>query len=318
MFFLTSAAAATAGPPLLSATAAATAAATATASAAATATTSTSAATMAPAREEEEEGRGPFDLVHMKYVSSIADVVAFAACLHLLEGGDGDGDGDGGGGGRLLPRRPAAVVVDGLSSLPPDEPLSSSDAPHAASFGDRRATERAVIRALATLSDATAGTWRTGRERRRERRRGSENDGDDDDDVNNSLSAAPAPPAPPLPPIALVVAEESSPDGRAPFYLYKRWLPLVLTVRPARELALAGAGGGRSGGDVSFGGTTGSLLSLSPLPAAAGGAALEAMMTTSGRQDAFPVAPAAAAPAATAAALYVFEGAGELEAVGVV
>jgi len=275
VYFLKSAAAASAGPPLLPAATSATAA---TATTVAATTTAAEAPAVAKATTATPD---PFDLVQMKYVTCIADVVAFAACLHLLAADDDENDDDA---SRLLPRRPAAVIVDGLSSLPPDDkPSSEASSSFGGGAGDRRATERAVIRALATLSDATAGAWRK-----------SKGEGRNEE----SLSSPPSPP-----PIALVVAEESSPDGRAPFYLYRRWLPLVLTCRPAHELAVVGRRGG---------GGFGNVLSLSPLPPAAGGAALDFNSTTA--------APAAnaASPAVAAAALYAFEGAGELEAVGVV
>lgn len=223
-----------------------------------------------------------FDLVQMKYVSSIADVVAFAACLHLLEASEEGGDSS-------IPRRPAAVVVDGLSSLPPDEASAASTSRSA----DRRAVEHAVLRALAVLSDATAGAWRRRTRGRRERGGGGGAGGQ----KSNSL-----------PPIALVVAEEAAPDGRAPFYLYRRWLPLVLAVRPAAAALDGGPGGARPlHWQQRQGQLLGhhpkqqqNLLSLAPLPAALGGACV------------FPQGASA-----SAAALYSFEGAGELEALGV-
>lgn len=216
----------------------------------------------------------------MKYVSSIADVVAFAACLHLLEaegekGGHEDLSTSSPSSSRSIPRRPAAVVVDGLSSLPPYEASASSSR----SF-DRRAVEHVVLRALAMLSDATAGAWRKRRKEEGARGGGGGDEGD----------SSPSSP-PPLPsPIALVVAEESAPDGRAPFYLYRRWLPLVLAVRPAHE----GFGFHQQQQHPHHQ----NLLSLAPLPAAAGGASVPSIA------------------AASAAALYSFEGAG-LEALDV-
>lgn len=268
VYLLTSASAAAAGPPLLPATAA---------------------SAVTGAGEGGEGGAttaggpvDPFDLVQMKYVSSIADVVAFAACLHLLESEDGGLGGQGKPSTSSLPRRPAAVVVDGLSSLPPDEACSRR--------ADRRAVEHAVLRALAMLSDATGGAWRR-RVRRNEEQGALEGGGGGGGDKGRGASSSSSSSS--LCPIALVVAEESAPDGRAPFYLYRRWLPLVLTVRPAHE---------------GFGDQLHEhhhpqhqhLLSLAPLPAAAGGASV----------------PSDSA-AASAAALYSFEGAGELEALGV-
>lgn len=277
VYFLTSAGAAAAGPPLLPATAA-------------------SVVVGSGGRGGEGEGGGegiaatattdPFDLVQIKYVSSIADVVAFAACLHLLESEEeegGEGEEGGENASARLPRRPAAVVIDGLSSLPPDENAAASSS-SSRSF-DRRAVEHAVLRALAVLSDATAGAWR----RKEEKGKRRKEQGD-----RSNPSSSPSPSSP-LPPIALVVAEEASPDGRAPFYLYRRWLPLVLTVRPAHE-GLSYQQQQQQAQQQRL--QHQNLLSLSPLPPAAGGTA---------------VPPACA----SAAALYSFEGAGELEALGV-
>ena len=290
---MTSAAAAAAGPPLLPATAAAASVggsggdgqeATRAARAAAQAAQAVQAAQ--PATHGRAAG-DPFDLVQMKYVSSIADVVAFAACLHLLESeGEGDGQGDGPpGSSSTIPRRPAAVVVDGLSSLPPDE------ASAAASTFDRRSVEHAVLRALAVLSDATAGAWRrkvrSKGKGHGERGGGGGGGGGEGKGGGEGGESSSSPPPPPLPPIALVVAEEAAPDGRAPFYLYRRWLPLVLAVRPAQHE-----------GGLLLGSPHRSLLSLAPLPAAAGGACVSHA-------------------SASAAAMYSFEGAGELEALGV-
>ena len=284
VYFLKSAAAAQAGPPLLPATAAASVGSGGQGPAAA------AAAAAAAAGGRATEARDPFDLVQMKYVSSIADVVAFAACLHLLESDLDEAEGGGRGRGRgqegppssssRLPRRPAAVVVDGLSSLPPDEDSAAASSRSI----DRRAVEHAVLRALAVLSDATAGAWRgrKGEERTGGGERGEGGEGGAGGDKSNDSSSSAAP----LPPIALVVAEEAAPDGRAPFYLYRRWLPLILAVRPAAQEGFRSSHHHRS------------LLSLAPLPAASGGAYVSHASSS-------------------AAALYAFEGAGELEAVGV-
>ena len=65
-----------------------------------------------------------------RYVDTLGDVAAFAACLHLL------------------PSPPAAVCIDDISSLPPEGPRR-----------DRRAMDGAVSRTLALLHDGLAGTW---------------------------------------------------------------------------------------------------------------------------------------------------------------
>ena len=85
-----------------------------------------------------EEGEGPGTApahpitspLSSRYVDTLADVAAFASCLHLL------------------PTPPSAVCVDDLPSLPPGGPRA-----------DRRAVDAALARALALLADGTSGAW---------------------------------------------------------------------------------------------------------------------------------------------------------------
>lgn len=113
-------------------------------------------------------GAGPGDpawaRVSIKWVSSLADVQAYGACLHLLPPGDA----------------PDAVLVDDVLGLPADQPqpqpppgagAATATAKAAASAflppplprppTDRRATEHALARAMALLVDGVAG-WRGG------------------------------------------------------------------------------------------------------------------------------------------------------------
>ena len=94
--------------------------------------------------------------VAIKWVSSLADLQAYGACLHLLDPA----------------ARPDAVCVDDVGGLP----VGGEEAPAVPPGGpegapppppppprpppDRRAREQALMRALALLADGVGGGWR--------------------------------------------------------------------------------------------------------------------------------------------------------------